>query len=176
MRLGPDLGARQLLDVTEATVRKDIPTTQYKLAKLLKVDSVAGPIIAQHGRQPGTLIIDDGDLADWPHHAIVRIHGTLGPNALPLARASTFRADRQPFRPVPTADPHPPRLRGQLQRRHHGHCPGRSVPTRPDHRAVCAEQLLPDDLGNRGDASILLDLRGTWPITGPAQRIGYAVT
>jgi hypothetical protein len=53
-------------------------------------------------RDPGPLAIDEADLVDWPHEKMVRIHGTIGPHALPWHRLRHFG-------PTPTRfDPHPP--------------------------------------------------------------------
>lgn len=53
-------------------------------------------------RDPGPLTIDDSDLFDWPQEKMVRIHGTVGPRALPWHQLRHFG-------PIPTRfDPHPP--------------------------------------------------------------------
>ncbi|SDO60222.1 RES domain-containing protein [Nakamurella panacisegetis] len=53
-------------------------------------------------RQPGTLHIDEADLGDWPHHAMVRIHGTVGALSLPWHELRHFGPTSNRF------DPHPP--------------------------------------------------------------------
>jgi hypothetical protein len=41
-------------------------------------------------REPGPLTIDDKDLVDWPNAKMVRIHGTVGPHALPWHQLRHF--------------------------------------------------------------------------------------
>lgn len=53
-------------------------------------------------RDPGRITIDDTDLVDWPAGNLVRIHGSVGPFALPWHQLRHYG-------PTPTRfDPHPP--------------------------------------------------------------------
>ena len=59
-------------------------------------------------RDPRALVIDDADLADWPHHRLVRIHGTIGPHTLPWYRLRHFTALAEVFQPGRVVEPAAP--------------------------------------------------------------------
>lgn len=114
-------------------------------------------------RDPRALVIDDADLADWPHPRLVGIHGTIGPHTLPWYRLRHVGPTRTRF------DPHPP-----PPRRHAAFAvmyaaadvdtalaevfqPGRVVePTAPNGPYLT---VWPATRPLR-----LLDVRGTWPL------------
>ncbi|MGS0683798.1 RES domain-containing protein [Nakamurella sp. GG22] len=56
---------------------------------------------------PDPLFIADDDVLDWPHHSMVRVHGTVGPYALPWHHMRHFGPTGARF------DPHPPSESGE---------------------------------------------------------------
>lgn len=121
-------------------------------------------------RQPGPLTIDDGDLVDWPHHAMVRIHGTVGPNTLPWHALRHFGPTANRFDPHPP----PPRTHPDFEVSYtagtvdtalaevfqHGRAITPAAPNSPYLTIWESRRPLR-----------LLDLRGTWPIRAGASHV-----